>query len=248
MPPGRPNNEQPSHPAPGHQVSQLYSPLLHKPTASHPLTQRLPPEEPSSDQLPFDSTSHKPTPTATSESRFSRQTNEAKKVFIYGDSNYQTRHSQLRSKIRELQPDGTEKYDITFVRSYTLEKTLVEIKKHNHKDAIVVIATLTNNIRYNQSLPTIRRLQEQIIEELKRDTDQNNVVFLGCPPTRFPAHFDTYMSNCYTEVVCKCKGVRFADSLVKDQHLYWRDGIHVAYDYQEVVTRSVAAAIINSSI
>ena len=204
-------------------------------------------EEPSSDQHPSHSFPQA-TSSATFESQFSRQTYKAKKLFIYGDSNYQTRHYQLRAKIRELQPDGTKKYDITFIRSYTLEKTLSEMQNHDHNDAIVVIATLTNNIRYNQSLPTIRRLQEQIIKELKRETDQNNIVFLGCPPTRFPAHFDTYMSNCYTEVVCEREGVRFADSLVKEQHLYWRDGIHVAYEHQGVVTRSVAAAIINSSI
>ena len=87
---------------------------------------------------------------------------------------------------------------ISAMETIFLKKTLVEMKNHDHNDAIVVIATLTNNIRYNQSLTTIRGLQEQIIKELKRETDQNNIVFLACPPTRSPANFDTHMSNCYT--------------------------------------------------
>ena len=245
---GGPNTDQPSPPPPCDQLSQPSSPLLHKTTAYQPPTQEVPSEELTSDQLPRHSSSHKEAPSLMSQSQFSRQTYRAKKVFIYGDSNYQTRHRQLRSKIRELQTDGTEKYDITFVRSYTLEKTLVEMQKHDHNNAIVVIATLTNNIRYNQSLTTISRLQGQIIEELKKQTDQKNIVFLACPPTRFPAHFDTHMSNCYTEVVCEREGVRFSESLVKEQHLYLEDGIHVDYEHQDLITRSVAAAIINSSI
>ena len=221
---------------------------IHQPISHQSLTQSVPFQELSSDSPPGHSLSPKPTVPAMSESQFSCPKDKAKKVFIYGDSNYQTRHRQLRQKIRELQPDGTEKYDLNFIRSYTLKKTLVEMKNHDHNDAIVVIATLTNNIRYNQSLTTIRGLQEQIIKELKRETDQNNIVFLACPPTRSPANFDTYMSNCYTEVVCEREGVRFAESLVKEEHLYWRDGIHVDYEHQDVVTRSAAAAIINSSV
>ena len=119
----------------------------------------MPFQELSSDPPPGHSLSPKPTVSATSEAQFSCPKDKAKKVFIYGDSNYQTRHRQLRQKIRELQPDGTEKYDLNFIRSYTLEKTLVEMKNHDYNDAIVVIATLTNNIRYNQSLTTIRGLQ-----------------------------------------------------------------------------------------
>ena len=238
-----------SYYAPLHQpASQRSTPIPHPLPSQPPSQPRSPPlHQPSSDQPPTIPSSHQPTKSATSESQFFLPKYKAKKVVIYGDSNYQTRHRGLRLKLKELLPDGTEKYDLNFVRSYTLEKTLVEMEKHDHSDAIVVIATLTNNIRYHQSLATIRGLQEEVITKLKQQTDPSNIVFLACPPTRFPAHFDTYMFNCYTEVVCQRHGVRFAESFVREEHLYWKDGIHVDYRHQEVIAKSVAAAIINSA-
>ena len=238
-----------SHHYPPHPPSQRFT-TPHCPLPSQlPFQPRSPPppQQLFSDQSHANPSSHQPVQSTPSESRFSLPKYKAKKVFIYGDSNYQTRHRRLRLKLKELLPDGTEKYDLNFVRSYTLEKTLVEMENRDHSDAIVVIATLTNNIRHNQSLSTIRGLQEEIITKLQRETDQSNIVFLACPPTRFPAHFDTYMFNCYTEVVCERYGVRFAESFVKKEHLYWKDGIHVDYSHQEIVAKSVAAAIINSA-
>ena len=68
------------------------SPPVHQPISHQSLTQSVPFQELSSDSPPGHSLSPTPTVPAMSESQFSCPKDKAKKVFIYGDSNYQTCH------------------------------------------------------------------------------------------------------------------------------------------------------------
>ena len=167
-----------------------------------------------------------------------------KRVIIYGTSNYQTRHHQLKSSLRSLRQDSKEKYDIQFIRSYTLEKTFEMVKTRDHTDAIVVVSVLTNNARKGQSLSHIRGYQEAIIWMLKQETDAKNIVFLACPPA---TAFQTSIYNCYTQDLCDKEGIRFSNTLIKQDHL-GSDGYHLQFKHQHLMSKSVAAAILDMEI
>ena len=168
----------------------------------------------------------------------------AKRVIIYGDSNYQTRHHQLKSSLRSLRQDSTEQYDIQFIRSYTLEKTFEMVKTRDHSDAIVVVSVLTNNAKKGQSLSYIRGYQEAIIWMLKQETNASNIVFLACPPA---TAFQTRIYNCYTQDLCDEESIRFSNTLIKEEHL-WLDGYHLQFKYQHLMSKSVAAAVLDMEI
>ena len=168
----------------------------------------------------------------------------AKRVIIYGTSNYQTRHHQLKSSLRSLRQDSTEQYDIQFIRSYTLEKTFEMVKTRDHSDAIVVVSVLTNNAKKGQSLSYIRGYQEAIIWMLKQETNASNIVFLACPPA---TAFQTRIYNCYIQDLCDEEAIRFSNTLIKEENLC-SDGYHLQFKYQHLMSKSVAAAVLDMEI
>ena len=167
-----------------------------------------------------------------------------KKVIIYGTSNYQTRHHELKSHIKLLRKNSSEQCDIQFIRSYTLEKTYELIKSKDHTDAIVVISVLTNNAKRKQSLSYIRGYQETISWMLKQETDAQNIVFVACPPAKA---FETKIYNDSTRDLCDQEGVRFSQTLIREHHL-GRDGYHLQMRYQHLMSETVAAAIIDVEV
>ena len=142
--------------------------------------------------------------------------------------------------MRSLKKNSVQNLDIQFKRTYTLEKTLRQVKENNHTDSIVIISILTNNAKRRQVLSYVRRIQEEIILKLKTETDASNIIFLGCPPAQY---FETKTYNQATQNLCGQQGVQFAKNLVLQKHLK-NDGIHINSRDQHFMSRSVAEAAI----
>ena len=118
------------------------------------------------------------------------------------------------------------------------------VKTRDHSDAIVVVSVLTNNAKRGQSLSYIRGYQEAIMWMLKQETNASNIVFLACPPA---TAFQTRIYNCYTQDLCDEEGIQFSNTLIKEENLC-SDGYHLQFKYQHLMSKSVAAAVLDMEI
>ena len=155
-------------------------------------------------------------------------------IMMYSDSNQQKLPRNISAKIKGPA-------NIKIMRTYTMQKTLEEVRKNDHKNALVVINIMTNNARRKETLMSVRGYQEKIIAKLKTETSPKNIVFIACPPS---TKFNTDCYNKSTEYLCKTSKVRFSKSLICIGHLN-HDGYHVCFQYQHLMSKTVAAAILN---
>ena len=104
---------------------------------------------------------------------------------------------------------------------------------------------MTNDARHTKNrrpktTREARNLQHKIINHIQQKTSNNNIIILESPPL---LHDDIYPYNRLSYETCQQFGLRFAPTLVGEQHL-WKDGVHLLHTCRPLLITSVAAAII----
>ena len=159
---------------------------------------------------------------------------------ITGDIKEQLRRLKTKLRIKE-------EYEIEFIPSFTLGKTLFAIKERDHTDAIVLINIGTNDIRLRKKFPENQQskrdphqLVERIIQLLKTQTAMGNIVIVQSAPS---LAFDIDAYNRRNFKLCDHHGVNFAYTMVHTSHL--RDDLfHIDYPHLHVMAQTMAAAIV----
>ena len=164
-----------------------------------------------------------------------------KKIVIYSDSNLNKLPRNIIAKIKLIRRYSAEEPSIEIIPTYTMQKTHKVVQTNDHTDALVIIAIMTNNARRKEPVMSVYRYQEEIIAMLKTETGLQNIVFVACPPS---TKFNTYAYNKSTEYLCMNEQVRFAPSLISKGNLN-NNGYHVRFEYQHLMSQTVAAAIMN---
>ena len=207
---------------------------------SHPPAPPPPPDE-SSQELPY-------TPVTRSSQRSTRP-NITQNVHFYHDSNnkYTTQQNiqTTINNIHEMTSKPQQKYNITFHKTFTLQRTLRDIKMRDLSNSIIIIDTTTNNAKYDhedQTSPhhTHNTLRNIILTLQHKNINNKNIIILETIPS---LKFDIHPYNLAAAATCKQLGVRFCPNLVGESHL-WEDGIHVAHPHRPLHISSVAAAIV----
>ena len=164
-----------------------------------------------------------------------------KKIIIYADSNLNKLPRYIIAKIKLIRRYSAEEPSIEIIPTYTMQKTHKVVQTNDHTDALVIIAIMTNNARRKEPVMSVYNYQEEIIAMLKTETGLQNIVFVACPPS---TKFNTYAYNKSTEYLCMNEQVRFAPSLISKGNLN-NDGYHVRFEYQHLMSQTIAAAIMN---
>ena len=174
----------------------------------------------------------------------------SKNVHFYHDSNnrYTTQHDiqTTINNINEMTSKPKQTYNITFHKTFTLQRTLTDIKTRDLKDSIIIIDTTTNNAKYDHNdnfspHRTHNTLRNIILTLQNKHIDNKNIIILETIPS---LKFDIHPYNLAAAATCKQMGVRFCANLVGEAHLWEKDGIHVAHPHRPLHVSSVAAAIV----
>ena len=141
----------------------------------------------------------------------------------------------LKASNPSLRPSS---YEVCIHTTYTINKTIVAMEKVDH--AIVIIAIMTNEAKFNKPVRSTHSKLLMMITKLKTQTHPDNIVVLEAVPS---LPFDIFSYNRASWNLCKKMGVRMSPTLVGELHL-WRDGIHVRHNCRHLLVKSVAAAIV----
>ena len=165
-------------------------------------------------------------------------------VRIYHDSNlkWSSPHKimnyvkDLSLRYNDLSPNNLE---ISMTYTPTLEDMHSALDRDDNTNAIVIISTLTNNVKVKQTVGKTRLLLQRAINSLKAQTASENIIFLESPPS---LRFDIFYHNQMAFQLCKDSKVRFAYNLLARDHIKL-DGLHILPKYKHLMVKSVAAAI-----
>ena len=203
--------------------------------------------------------------TAPAQATANQQANiQTRNVYILHDSNTKANHNELKSHYANIIKQTNKSKiseDIKFHLhpSYTLEKTLHDIKELNlTSDDHIIITPLTNNARITNSgkHSTTRQTsnkQSEIIQHLThvKKIPRQHITFLEAPPLLNSPHSDIFPYNLATRDVAYHHGVNFAQTLVGEQHIWHKhndgrprdgDGFHVQRRFLHLIHKSIAAA------
>ena len=182
-----------------------------------------------------------PIPKQSAKSSSQPITDNPNKGRIYTDSNTHNVPHFVQERMDEIEESSGKKARIEFFRSNTMQETLKAVQEESHENTLVVINVGTNNIRRAESPASIQLLQEEIIWFLKHETAVSNIVFMEAPPS---VNFNIDPYNRSTQALCRKMKVKFSKTLICKGHLA-DDGYHVRYEFQHIMLRSVAAAILD---
>ena len=172
-------------------------------------------------------------------------------VHFYHDSNNKsTTQQEIQTaidNIHEKTNTPRQTYNIILHKTFTLQRTLNDIRKRNLSNSIVIIDTTTNNAKYDiedQSPPhkTHETLRNIILTlQHKHNIINKNIIVLETIPS---LKFDIHPYNLAAAAMCKQLGVHFCSNLVGESHLFIKDGIHVLHQHRPLLVSSVAAAVV----
>ena len=97
--------------------------------------------------------------------------------------------------------------------------------------------------RQQKTLNEARIYQHKIINFIRQKTSRSNIIILESPPL---LQNDIYPYNRLSYETSKLFGLRFAPTLVGEQHL-WEDGVHILHNCRPLLINSVAAAILGKN-
>ena len=165
-------------------------------------------------------------------------------VRIYHDSNLKWSSpdkimknvKDLSLRYVDLNPNNLE---ISMTYTPRLEDMQSAINKDDNTNGIVIISTLTNNVKDKQTVGKTRFLLQRSINSLKAQTSPENIIFLESPPS---LRFDIFHHNQMAFQLCKHSRVRFAFNLLARSHIK-PDGLHILPEFKHLMVKSVAAAI-----
>ena len=163
-------------------------------------------------------------------------------VHVYVDSNHSATPDliiEVNRKLKELNRSN-ECYSIETHRTFTLRKTLEEVRQRSHKDSIVIINIMTNDAKFGRDIYETQHILRKIIQKLKTETDSQNIcVTESAPSTKF--NIEPY--NKASQLLCKRENVGFTSTLVAKSHII-RDGIHIQHNFRHLLVKTSAAAIL----
>ena len=136
----------------------------------------------------------------------------------------------------DLNPNNLE---ISMTYTPKLEDMQSAIDKDDNTNGIVIISTLTNNVKDKQTVGKTSFLLQRSINSLKAQTSPENIIFLESPPS---LRFDIFHHNQMAFQLCKHSRVRFAFNLLARSHIK-PDGLHILPEFKHLMVKSVAAAI-----
>ena len=165
-------------------------------------------------------------------------------VRIYHDSNLKWSSpdkimknvKDLSLRYVDLNPNNLE---ISMTYTPRLEDMQSAINKDDNTNGIVIISTLTNNVKDKQTVGKTSFLLQRSINSLKAQTSPENIIFLESPPS---LRFDIFHHNEMAFQLCKHSRVRFAFNLLARSHIK-PDGLHILPEFKHLMVKSVAAAI-----
>ena len=165
-------------------------------------------------------------------------------VRIYHDSNLKWSSpdkimknvKDLSLRCVDLNPNNLE---ISMTYTPRLEDMQSAIDKDDNTNGIVIISTLTNNVKDKQTVGKTSFLLQRSINSLKAQTSPENIIFLESPPS---LRFDIFHHNQMAFQLCKHSRVRFAFNLLARSHIK-PDGLHILPEFKHLMVKSVAAAI-----
>ena len=170
------------------------------------------------------------------------------KLYIFHDSNLKNvTAAEINKYINNNNNNNSKKYNIEPHETFTLPQTLRKIQQTNFKpNDAVIINVLTNDARQtqkrNQRSPyQTRRLQTEIIQHLLQHIPRQNITILESPPLLDSPSSDIYHYNHASVLLARQLKIRFADTLVGEQHI-WKDGYHLLRSSRHLLVKSVAAA------
>ena len=228
-----------STPAPNRHLPPSQPP----PPPQPPPTLHHPPPPPTS-ELPYTSVSHP-------SQRPHMQRDNIQNIHFYHDSNNKyTTKQELQTaldNIHEMTSKPRQNFNIILHKTFTLQRTLNDIKQRNLSNSIIIIDTTTNNAKHDnedQSPPheTHNTLRNIIITlQHKHNIANKNIIILETIPS---LKFDIHSYNLAAATTCRELGVRFCSNLVGESHLFLKDGIHVLHRHRPLLVKSVAAAVV----
>ena len=235
-----------STPAPNRHLppSQPPPPPHPPPLPQPPPTLDHPPPPPPTSELPYTSVTHP-------SQRPHMQRDNIQNIHFYHDSNNKyTTKQELQTaldNIHEMTSKPRQNFNIILHKTFTLQRTLNDIKQRNLSNSIIIIDTTTNNAKHDnedQSPPheTHNTLRNIIITlQHKHNIANKNIIILETIPS---LKFDIHSYNLAAATTCRELGVRFCSNLVGESHLFLKDGIHVLHQHRPLLVKSVAAAVV----
>ena len=176
------------------------------------------------------------------------------KVKVYHDSHLHRTKELVNEKLRlvgTLLNDQVEfdvEYSAVFsvaALHYLIKHEKDPKKRKSHKDTKVLIHLGTNDLKRKVESPhdprskrNIPRLLHETIKLLKEETE--DITILSTPPAK---KFNVAPYNDAVLEICQAEDIHFAYGLVARHNIIDRDGIHVDFQFSDLVPKSVAAAL-----
>jgi hypothetical protein len=165
-------------------------------------------------------------------------------VHVYHDSNLSRAkpediQSDILKILKQKQKTSNQKFEVKMHLTYNLNKTLTAVKQNNHSNTITIINILTNEAKVGRSIGYTNHHIKSIISHINKQNPKQ-VIFLEAPPSW---NFDIQPYNEAAHELCRSIGTAFAPTLIGEYHLY-RDGIHILNAARQLLTNSVATAVL----
>ena len=209
----------------------------------------LPPPLPQPPSPPTEPPQEPPYTTVTRPPQRPLLPNTTQNIHFYHDSNnkYTTQQDiqTTINNIHEMTSKPQQAYNITLHKTFTLQRTLKDIKTRDFSNSIIIIDTTTNNAKYDHEDKTSphhthNTLRNIIVTLQHKNVHNKNIIILETIPS---FKFDIHPYNLAAAAICKQSGIRFCPNLVGEPHLF-QDGIHVLHQHRPLHVSSVAAAIV----
>ena len=176
-------------------------------------------------------------------------------IHVYQDSNgKRSNPGNVEAEVKKLmlQKKGPNfDFVIHYHNSYHLPGTLYQVHQTDHTNSIVIINVGTNDVRYRLDPSTHdhplskkdpHQMMDKIISHLKKETAPENIIILESIPS---TKMDMKPYNDENYKLSKMRNIRYAFTLVRESHIWKGDKYHIHNAFRHVVSKSVAAAIMN---
>ena len=176
-------------------------------------------------------------------------------IHVYQDSNgKRSNPGNVEAEVKRLmqQKKGSSfDFQIHYHNSYHLPGTLYQVHQRDHSNSIVIINVGTNDVRYRLDPSTHdhplskkdpHQMMDKIISHLKKETAPENIIILESIPS---TKMDMKPYNDENYKLSKMRNIRYAFTLVRESHIWKGDKYHIHNAFRHVVSKSVAAAIMN---
>jgi len=164
-------------------------------------------------------------------------------VHVYVDSNHNAPDKlilEIQQKLRLLNRSH-EHYTIQIHRTFTLLRTLHEVRQRDHTNSIVIINIMTNDAKFGKDIYMTQDILRKIIQKLKTETYTENICVTESVPS---LKFNIQPYNRMTHQLCKLENIGFAHTLVTASQIWRGDGIHILENFRHLLVKTSAAAIL----